>query len=289
MNNVSGSFCRRAITLIELLVVIPIIAILASLLLPALSAAKARAYSVKCKNNLRQLSLGLWMYVEDKWQYPLTHWGSPRGASNTLDGVKGWALWINQYLHQPVTHWWYLSLKERERYEAEKRVSFFPHPRGIFLCPSDRLRFFNMGGSYGYNGLGIAAHGTFMEGLGLGGRGKFSHKTPGFEPVRESDVKVPSRMIAMGGFVGFGYPNFSPYISEGALGRESFHFSHHNVDLDRRIAARRHMGRLNIAFGDGHVEALRIHTLFFSKQEEDMRMWNRDHEPHRNALLHSPR
>ncbi|HLP75948.1 MAG TPA: prepilin-type N-terminal cleavage/methylation domain-containing protein [Candidatus Paceibacterota bacterium] len=55
----------RAFTLVELLVVIAIIAILAALLLPALSAAKARAKQISCVNNLRQLALGCQMYAAD--------------------------------------------------------------------------------------------------------------------------------------------------------------------------------------------------------------------------------
>ena len=54
-----------AFTLIELLVVIAIIAILAALLLPVLSAAKKRAAQATCVNNLKQLGLGMKIYVDD--------------------------------------------------------------------------------------------------------------------------------------------------------------------------------------------------------------------------------
>jgi prepilin-type N-terminal cleavage/methylation domain-containing protein/prepilin-type processing-associated H-X9-DG protein len=72
-----GRLRARAFTLIELLIVISIIAVLASMLLPALAKAKDRAKSAECMNNLRQLHMPLMVYADDYGECGISPYFAP--------------------------------------------------------------------------------------------------------------------------------------------------------------------------------------------------------------------
>lgn len=113
--------CRRsaaAFTLVELLVVVAIVAILAAMLLPALSRAKAAGIQSLCLSNLRQISIGEMKYINDSDEYFTPAWSV---------GNLSWDDLLDAYLENRYT-------------DAEKALNPIVDVKDtLFRCPGDNV------------------------------------------------------------------------------------------------------------------------------------------------------
>jgi len=285
----AGRLGSLAFTLIELLVVIAIIAILASLLLPALNRAKEAAYATTCKSNLRQWGLGLRMYVEDFKVYPPCFMSDLGGRERTY-----WHQRLERYTR---THWPFWDYFQPGA----------PSSSGIHVCPSyARLGGYlsDNHGSYGYNNTGSHSPCPVGQELGLGGVDVEDPPNPshagltGLYPnqlhlIRDSEVVAPSDMVAIGDapllysdLVPPGFPTAMGFLDLSLVGVDAglelgLFPSQSSTDQGTVLLVRkRHGGRWNVVFCDGHVEYLKTGKLFDPRVPDILKRWNRDHQPH---------
>jgi prepilin-type N-terminal cleavage/methylation domain-containing protein/prepilin-type processing-associated H-X9-DG protein len=246
-----------AFTLIELLVVIAIIVILAALLLPVLSRARAQARSASCKNHLHQIGVSMQMYVSDHRVYPgdgggppFRPWPEQLAAYNPLN-------WTNHAWHCP-TH------------IAEGGIVVWqpPPPEG------GRFRFSS---SYAYNGLGMNGYAAIQtnnsgEHLAKGpslGLGRLNLK------VAENRVVAPSEMYAVA--------DTRParnWLDREFVGREEMQpWQLLEVIINAGTEAKPpHAEGYNLLFADGHVSLVKRRDYLYPPRTAQN--WNRDHQPH---------
>jgi prepilin-type N-terminal cleavage/methylation domain-containing protein/prepilin-type processing-associated H-X9-DG protein len=261
----------RAFTLIELLVVIAIIAILAAMLLPALSKAKEKAKAISCISNMKQITTANRMYLDDNK-------GTEVPLYRTAFGRPSWNYDPTTFVMKDAnTLWWQDAL----------RISYANNGK-IFDCPSmTYLATKVVGGSVSTNHT-----------LGIGmNHAEFGDTAPdGSNPLslaKESKVARPSdgMIFADAGAVklstaGLGADSWQPDISWDAATLQFFGggVGYYRAPSDPGYSSAdsrslgRHNQRCNFGFFDGHAQALKNSAAGyqFNRQNEGA-FWARDH------------
>ena len=238
---------KRGFTLIELLVVIAIIAVLAGLLLPALSRAKENARTIQCTSNLRQIMVGIMLYVADQDAYPST--GETTGRS-----LPSWFPKVRPYLGDLTNS---ISVLKCPSFKLQApKVGAHPNDPGV---------------AYGYNTGGGNQRGLTPPPV-IGG--------PRMKGIKDSMVSAPARMIAVAdSFIAERQPaQILSGLPEPQYQPISARKKWPGFPREQKATNARHQGRHQVGFCDGHVERVQ-HTTLYADDMESRRIWNRDHEP----------
>jgi prepilin-type N-terminal cleavage/methylation domain-containing protein/prepilin-type processing-associated H-X9-DG protein len=207
---------RRAFTLIELLVVIAVVAVLASLLLPALARSKDSARRIQCINNIRQLGLASLMYWEDNAGQTFAY----RGAF-TNGGDVFWFGWLERG-----------SEGERAFDITQGALHPYIQSHGLAICPSliyisARFKLKATGAAYGY---GVNRNLT----------------APTLPRIEKMTKPTDTVLFADAAQVN----TFQPPASPDNPLLEEFYYVH---ELEK-TAHFRHQQTATAVFGDGHVD-----------------------------------
>ncbi len=216
---------RNAFTLIELLVVIAIIAILAAMLLPALSRAKAKGQQISCLNNLRQLELAYGMYGDDH-QGALAE-NKERVSGDVIASVSNsWVTGDTTFSADP---------------DDLKKGSIYPYlgDTKVFHCASDRSTLRNSSTarirSYSVN--------YFLNGdLAPEHTGMVPPESQTGILTRFSQMRQPTKVFTL-------LDENENTIEDGL-----FLFYKEPSDVWQNCSTHRHSQGQNIAFADGHAE-----------------------------------